>query len=393
MSTAAVVAPVGRRELGRVDRGRVGPTLLVVAGIHGNEPAGVSAVARVLGRLRELDLALDGRLVALAGNPPALGLGQRYIARDLNRQWTAAAIARLVARDPATDSSEDREQRALLQSFREVIDTARGPVVFVDLHTSSADGPPFLCFADTIANRRVGFATRVPIILGIEETLDGAALEWFSERGIVSLAIEGGRHDHPDTVGNHEAVLWLLLEHLGLLRRGEVDMTPHVAHLERATAGVPSIVEILYRHAIAQSDEFRMLPGFTNFQPVAKGQVLAHDRRGEIRAKRPCRVMLPLYQALGDDGFFLARDVRPIWLGVASWLRTLGLQRIVHWLPGVRRDPGDPHTILVNPAVARWFVTEIFHLLGFRRERRCGDQLAFTRRWSLRENRRLGPRA
>jgi hypothetical protein len=120
--------------------------------------------------------------------------------------------------------------------------------------------------------------------------------------------------------------------------------------------------------------------------------VLAHDRRGAIRTKRACRVMLPLYQALGDDGFFLARDVRPFWLGVASWLRALGLPRIVHWLPGVRRDPGDPNTILVNPGVARWFVTELFHLLGFRRERRCGDRLAFSRRLSLRANRRLGRR-
>jgi len=37
-----------RRDLGTWDQGLPGPTLLVLAGIHGNEPAGVLAVQRVL---------------------------------------------------------------------------------------------------------------------------------------------------------------------------------------------------------------------------------------------------------------------------------------------------------------------------------------------------------
>jgi succinylglutamate desuccinylase len=102
-----------------------------------------------------------------------------------------------------------------------------------------------------------------------------------------------------------------------------------------------------------------------------------------------CRVLLPLYQALGDDGFFLARSVRPFWLRIAAALRRWRGDRLVPLLPGVRRDPDDADTILVDPRVARWLVTELFHLLGFRKERRRGDRLAFTRRRSLPENRRL----
>lgn len=113
----------------------------------------------------------------------------------------------------------------------------------------------------------------------------------------------------------------------------------------------------------------------------------------EIRAAAASYVLLPLYQTLGDDGFFLARSVRRFWLRIASTMRWLRLDRLASWLPGVRRDPEDPLTILVNPRVARWFVTELFHLLGFRKERRRGDQLAFTRRWSQPENALLtGPR-
>lgn len=388
-----VDAPTLRRELGRIDHGRAGPTLLVLAGIHGNEPAGVAAVTTVLGELQQHEAALRGRVIALAGNLPGLAAGTRFVARDLNRGWLPAALDALAAQDPAQDSPEDAQQRELLQRFDEAVRTARGPVVFLDLHTSSADGPPFLCLADTMDNRDLALATGVPIILGIEETIDGASLEWFTSRGIVAIAAEGGRHQHPDTVGNHEALLWLVLGHLGMVDDAHVQTDRRRAHLSRATAGVPPIVEIVHRHAITAEERFVMAPGYVNFHRVKKGDLLAKDRRGEVRAEQDCLVLLPLYQALGDDGYFLARPVARFWLGVARWLRWLRLDRIVHWLPGVRRDPEDSLTILVNPIIARWFVTEIFHLLGFRRLRQRGARLAFSRRWSRAENRRLGRRS
>jgi hypothetical protein len=389
MTEATMLPSALRRSLGGWDCGRPGPTLLVLAGIHGNEPAGVLAVQRVLGQMQEMELPLVGRIVAMAGNLAALRERRRFLTRDLNRGWSVAALAAMLDKPEAECSSEDLEQRELLRLFTDVMRTASGPVVFVDLHTSSADGPPFLCLADTSDNRRLGLATGVPIILGIEENIDGASLEWWASHGVMAMAVEGGRHEHPATVGNHEAVLWLVLQHLGMLRAGDLDVAAHRAHVERAVAGAPSIVEITKRHAIAPIDAFRMEPGFVNFSPVPKGGLLAHDRHGEIRAAAARHVLLPLYQALGDDGFFLARPVPRFWLHVASWMRWLRLDRFAAWMPGVRRDPEDSLTILVNPRVARWFVTELFHLLGFRKERRRGALLAFTRRWSRPENARF----
>lgn len=388
MNDLASAAATWRRRLGTWDGGRTGPTLLVLAGIHGNEAAGVLAVQRVLGALQEREVPIRGRVVALAGNLGALRSRRRFLDRDLNRGWEAERIASMQARSDAV-LAEDLEQRELLACFEEAIQSASGPVVFVDLHTSSADGPPFLCLADTIDNRRLGLATTVPILLGIEETIDGASLEWFAQRGILAMAVEGGRHEHQDTVANLEAVLWIALEHLRMLAPADLDTAPHRAHLRRVVGSTPPIVEITKRHAITVDDAFRMEAGFVNFARIRRGQVLAHDRRGDVRAPAAGCVLLPLYQALGDDGFFLGRPVRPIWLHVARWLRRGKLDRVVHWLPGVRRDPDDPRTILVDPRVARWFVTEVFHLLGFRKERRRGAKLAFTRRWSLPENRRL----
>ncbi|MBX3464844.1 MAG: succinylglutamate desuccinylase/aspartoacylase family protein [Planctomycetes bacterium] len=378
-----------RRELGTWDLGRPGPTLLVLAGIHGNEPAGVQAVLRVLAHLQQQELPIAGRLVALAGNLGALAAGKRFLARDLNRGWSQEAIEALWARGDAESTPEDHEQRDLLRRLEAALATASGPVVVLDLHSSSAAGPPFLCLADTIDNRRLGLATGVPLILGIEETIDGASLEWFAQRGIAALAVEGGRHEEAATVDNHAAVLWCMLARLRMLPVGSIDLAPYREQLRQAGGGAPPIVEIVLRHAITPEDRFRMEPGFVNFAPVERGGLLAHDRRGAIRSPVRGHVLLPLYQALGDDGFFLARSVRPFWLHLARWLRRLRGDALIGLLPGVRTDPADRDTILVDPRIARWFVTEVFHLLGFRKERRRGARLAFTRRRSRPENARL----
>src|SRR5580698_114157 len=83
------------REIGRMVGRAAGPTLVVVAGMHGNEPAGILAARRVLARLAADEVPLRGELIVLAGNVGALRAGKRYLAKDLNRQWSEARVASL----------------------------------------------------------------------------------------------------------------------------------------------------------------------------------------------------------------------------------------------------------------------------------------------------------
>jgi hypothetical protein len=134
------------------------------------------------------------------------------------------------------------------------------------------------------------------------------------------------------------------------------------------------------RHAIGAGDQFVMEPGYTNFQVVERGQLLAHDRHGEIRARENGYMLMPLYQSQGTDGFFLVREVKPFWLNLAAGMRRLRLEVVLPWLPGIRRHPEQPETLIVNAKIARWFVIELFHLLGFRRQRADGENLIVSRR-------------
>src|SRR5690606_36651941 len=107
--------------------------------------------------------------------------------------------------------AEDREQHELAARVEDAMRRARGDVCLVDLHTTSAAGLPFVLFGDTLRQRRFGFSFPLPVILGLEEQLDGVLSAYFTERGCISIGIEGGQHDDPASIDNLEACLWVAL--------------------------------------------------------------------------------------------------------------------------------------------------------------------------------------
>ncbi|MGH9879881.1 MAG: hypothetical protein ACRD6N_00495, partial [Pyrinomonadaceae bacterium] len=140
-NTDYALGAAGHHLIGSVRGLEPGPTLILLGGIHGNEPAGVLACRRAFSLLEEKQSAIRGEVVFLAGNTRALLKGSRYIDEDLNRQWTADSARRVSAFRVRT--SESLEQQELLAQLEKVLATARGEVHFVDLHTTSASGNPF----------------------------------------------------------------------------------------------------------------------------------------------------------------------------------------------------------------------------------------------------------
>jgi succinylglutamate desuccinylase len=59
---------------------------------------------------------------------------------------------------------------------------------------------------------------------------------------------------------------------------------------------------------IEPGDDFRMRPGYQNFQPVKKGEWLANDQDGKIVARCDGYILMPLYQSQGDDGFLIIQE-------------------------------------------------------------------------------------
>lgn len=373
------------RVLGRLGTSGRGPSLVVVGGLHGNEPAGVEASVRVLEALDGREGAFLGSIHFLVGNRHALAEGSRFLDRDLNRMWTAEGVASL--RDGSGPGPvealhpEDGEQRELLAEIDAIFGERSGPVYVLDLHTTSGERGVFTSVGDTLENRALALALPVPLVLGLEEQVEGTLQDYLGRRGAVSLLFESGQHSEPSAVDRAEAAVWIVLAATGILPREAVPELPSSMEVLREEGRrLPRSLELRHRHPVTPADGFRMDPGWRNFDSVERGEALGSDRSGPVTASESGRVLMPLYQAQGEDGFFLVREFRPFWLRLSGMLRRAGADRFVHWLPGIREHPARDDALLVDQRIARWYALEVLHLLGFRRYHEEDGRLVVLRR-------------
>lgn len=371
----------GEHLIGEFVGDETGATLIVFGSVHGNESAGALALQKISKILPAFAHVLRGRVFFLAGNTRAMEKGIRFIDSDLNRHWTLENVKHNSPNSHITTKrAEDHEQTELLIHLDEILKTAKSEVYALDLHSTSADGVPFATVGDTLRNRDFAQKFPITILLGIEEQLDGTILEYLNNRGAVTLGYEGGQHYAEKTIAAHEALVWLALVNSGILVEKDLpEFEKHKEVLHEAT-GKPRIVEIRYRHAITEFDDFKMELGFENFQPVNSGEILAYDRNGVIKSAENGLILMPLYQKLGEDGFFLGREIAPFWLKLSGILRRWKFGNLMRFLPGVKRSEFDAETFEINTKIARFFPLQIFHLLGFRKRRWRGNKLIVSRR-------------
>ena len=330
--------------IGWVEGATQGPLLLCIGGLHGNEPAGVHALQALIGQFRARRGAMAGDFVAAVGNTGALTAGRRFLSYDMNRAWTASRIdlsrnghARsgvnggvaeelrrvqesadpsrrgvhpLHRRRVSAPSPEDFEMVRLLHLLDVVAERRRGPVHVLDLHTTSGRGGTFTSTADLPRNRRFAMKIPVPLVLGLDEHLEGTLLGYLDQLGYTTTVCECGQHEEPRAVTRARAAVWLAVQAAGLLPDTAVPEARRSFRIMRAARDhLPKVFETVHRHPVTPADRYRTRPGFGNFQLIRAGQVVGDDRHGKVAAPMSGRLLMPLYQELGEDGFFVVREV------------------------------------------------------------------------------------
>ena len=351
-----------------------GPTLIVIGGLHANEPAGIEAAERLHASIASGSLTLNaGRLVSLRGNLAALSAStpkrDRYIDEDLNRAFVGEV-------PPEGERTvEQRERAELSQLLDSIVGERNGPVYLLDLHTVSSDSPPFMVLEDSLPARRFASSFPLPKILGLEEELTGLLIDDATHRlGTVSCIVESGRHDDPRSADVHEALLLIALEALAMAapgtttRRGE---QPRAVAAEMAGAHTRRFYDFRQR-VVIRDESFTMRSGATAFSRVRAGQtVLATERSRLVTAEANGLLFMPNRQEsrrIGDDGCFVVERVGEFWLRLSAFLRT---REVLHrllpaLLPGIRRHPDEAHTILVAPEYAAVLRRQFLHMMGYR---------------------------
>ncbi len=365
------------RYIGDCHGQRQGPILIVIGGLHANEPAGIDAALRVHNRIKHNHIRLtSGRFVSLRGNLRALSaeapepwLRDRYIDEDLNRSF-------LLDLDPRPVSNvEENERDELIEELVTIGADRVNPVYLLDLHTVSSDSPAFVALEDSLPARKFASGFYLPKILGMEEELSGLLIDYATNHlGFISCIIEAGRHEDSRSIDVHEAIVLLALRNLGMISDGTRttggDLPASV--VKEASGGRGQQFYDVRERVPIRTDQFSMKADASAFMRVRSASTtVAVEGSEPVKASASGLLFLPNRQAsprIGDDAFFVIKRVGLLWLSISATVRK---RELVHKLlpavlPGVRRNKRDINSIIVAPEYAAFFRREILHLLGYR---------------------------
>ncbi len=312
-----------KRVIGEFSQSTDGPVFIAIAGIHGNELAGVSALYRLFQQLSFMQPKFNGTFIGIAGNLRAINAGKRYISIDLNRQWYAEKVNYL-ERAPKylLQVSEDVEQKELITLLKRLLRRYKKENInLLDLHTTSSEGGAF-CIANADSRAQdLAKSLHVPVIVGLEKVIIGTTMNYFTSLDLPAFGFEAGEHYDWQSVIRMEAAIWKCLVKLGCINQKDVPLYDYyddvlmqlslknnkVAHKIADKLDTNKVLELCYRHVIMPDQNFEMKPNYLNFQPIEKGEVLANDVNGPIKSPLNGMMLMPLYQKQGNDGFFIVR--------------------------------------------------------------------------------------
>ena len=118
-----------QRTIGKISGEDSNKSIIFFGGIHGNEPAGIIALQRVLSFIEENKIPFSGKFWALQGNLPALKINKRFLDEDLNRIWYTKYND---AKGPSDDVVEFQEKEELTRHIQDFLNQSDGDVFFLN---------------------------------------------------------------------------------------------------------------------------------------------------------------------------------------------------------------------------------------------------------------------
>ncbi len=250
------------------------PSVLVSAGVHGDETAPIELLSALVCDLARGALPLACRLLVVLDNPAAMRAGERYLDDDLNRLFSG--------RHAQHATSREAPRAARLEAAARVFfDAATGARWHVDMHTAI----------------RASVFERFALLPHTGAAPARAMFEWLGGAQIMAVLLhtaKGNTYSHfcAEACG----ALACTLELGKVMPFGRNDLARFAGAddaVRRLAAGAPAaggalprvftVIDQITKH----SDAFELFvaPDVPNFTPFARGALLARDGayRYEVR--------------------------------------------------------------------------------------------------------------
>jgi succinylglutamate desuccinylase len=307
------------RWIGRYTQGLHGPMLLLFGAMHGNEPAGIYAIRRVIRLLNEEkekkpDFEFRGTVIGLIANIEAYRQGVRFINKDLNRSWDYHDYNKFIHLPYHDRSIEQNQICEIMEVLRKEITLANPKsLVVLDIHTTSSKGGIFSVIGDHPLSEKIAVELHAPVVKGLLNGISGTSLHFFQEKYIglptAAIGFEAGHHHDPSSIDVATSAIINCMRTIGCVNIQDVE-NKHDNILKEWSRQLPKVTHFIGRYEVKDTSKFKMKSGFKNFDKIQKDQHLADDVDGPVISQYNAYILLPLYQKQGEDGFFVIDDVK-----------------------------------------------------------------------------------
>ena len=292
------------RILGNYHSGEKGKTIVFMCGIHGNELSGKKALKKIFSYLENNKIDIIGNIIGVQGNLKAIEKKERYIDIDLNRIWTKKIIDE-VKKGKIKDVYEYKE----LIKIHDIMDVIlkkkkKKDVIIIDLHNTSSASGLFTVINNT-KDFKLASAIQIPVITKLFNKVKGSFSQYYNSKNISTIVFEGGAIGDPASTNNHEIGIFKILESCGVIKKED---TPNFITNQSNSKNKKNLYKVKYIHLISESDNFLMKPNVINFQNVKKGEVLGSDKNGDVISPFDGKILMPLYQEQGREGFYIIQN-------------------------------------------------------------------------------------
>jgi uncharacterized protein len=270
---------------------QAGPTVTIMAGVHGNEIGGILAVMRILSLIQTKQLTIKaGRVNLIFANLLAIGQGQRQTNMNLNRAF----------RPDDTYSTEELMSYEIHRA-RELMPYLRESHGLLDLHSSmNRQSTPFIICEP----HSYPLATKLPVEIVSRgwDIIEAGGTDYFVNQNPTGrnfgICIECGYHNDPKAPERAFQAAMIFLADFGCIDPQE-GYPP--ANLEQRRIWANQI----YHTKV----NFKLANEFADFQALAADTLIGHDGEQEVRTQQDCVIIFPHdCKGSNDEAFILGID-------------------------------------------------------------------------------------
>ncbi|GEQ87247.1 hypothetical protein ULMS_27550 [Patiriisocius marinistellae] len=282
-----------------------GSLLIITVAVHGNEPSGINALKNVFKILNQRSPKIEGKIIGIIGNSEALKKKVRFIDEDLNRTWIKNKIEK-----NKNLTSEELEMHDIIDKIKGIQNNKFSQTYFIDCHTTSSASLPYISVQQLGENNRWAQQFPIHIIRGFSDIVTGTIDGYLSNQGYTGFTVEAGQHNDLNSEQYHEGCIWIALQEACGLDFNQLPDIPQAVLKTMNDTPAQKTFNIIHRFGLQENDDFKMEPGFKNFQSIERGEHIAMLNGKKINSVWDAFIFMPLYQPQGNDGFFIVEEIK-----------------------------------------------------------------------------------